>query len=209
MFGIVNFAVFITSSVLLNLTPGSDTIYILCKSVANGRRAGVVSALGISTGILIHTVLAALGLSIVLSQSALAFYLLKTAGAVYLGVMGVRAILSKESILMSSAGQESTAKIYRQGVITNTLNPKVALFFLAFLPQFVDPTASSGFLPFLLLGLTFFCTSTVWSCILAFSSSFLNALLVKNHSAAAILNKLSGVIYLGLGLNLLRARLEN
>lgn len=212
MFGIVGYSGFVLSSVLLNMTPGSDTIYVLTRGAVGGRKAGIVSALGISTGILIHTTLAAFGLSILLAQSVVAFNLLKIIGAAYLIIMGLRTILSKESLFAMDEKEkkpENLWKVYRQGVLTNVLNPKALLFFLALLPQFVDPQNTFGPLPFLLLGLTFFCTSTVWSLILAFISSFFSMLLQRSPLAHTIATKLSGCIYILLGLNVLRAKMAS
>ncbi len=155
MFGIVGYFSFVLSSVLLNITPGADTVYILTRSAVGGRKTGIVSALGISTGILIHTVLAALGLSAILASSKLLFNIMKLCGAIYLAVMGIKALLSKDSLISEENAQNTSLwHIYRQGVLTNALNPKVALFFLALLPQFVSADNPYGPLPFLLLGLS-------------------------------------------------------
>lgn len=211
MFGIVNFGAFLLSSVLLNITPGADTVYILGRSISGGRKNGVVSALGISTGVLVHTTLAAFGLSVVLAQSAAAFNLVKWAGAAYLVWMGIRALFSRGTA-MEKGGQPGTddgTRTYFQGVLTNVLNPKVALFFLAFLPQFVAPEHSAGPLPFLLLGLTFFCTSTVWCVIVACGSSAAALLLTRKQGMSALFGRLAGILYIGLGLNLLRAKLAS
>lgn len=210
MFGIVGYPAFVLSAVLLNMTPGADTIYILSKGAVGGRRCGVASALGISTGILIHTALAALGLSIILAQSALAFNLLKLAGAAYLIAMGVRTILSKKPLFSAGGAEgpreEGLGKVYRQGVLTNALNPKVALFFLALLPQFVDPASTFGPLPFLLLGLTFFTTCTIWCLFIAVLSGLVCRVLQSSARVQAAATKVSGGIYILLGLNVLRAR---
>ena len=206
MFGIINYSTFVLSSVLLNLTPGSDTIYILSRSIAGGRRQGIASALGISTGILLHTLLAAFGLSAVLASSVVAFNVMKWVGAAYLVVMGIRALLTKDSVFgTNGAQQQSTFTVFRQGVLTNALNPKVALFFLALLPQFVNPNQTYGPLPFVVLGFTFFVTSTLWCLVLAYGSSFVNRWL-KKPKAQHIANRLTGVIYILLGLNILRAK---
>lgn len=206
MFGIVGYKMFLLSGILLNLTPGSDTVYILTRAGVGGRKKGIASALGISTGILIHTVLAALGLSVILAKSAALFNAMKLAGAVYLAVMGIKTILSKDGIISHENNQkdENIFKVYRQGVLTNALNPKVALFFLALLPQFVSP----GPLPFLILGFTFFCTGTIWCTFLAYVASFISNFLQKNDKVKAIASKATGVIYILLGLNVLRAKME-
>lgn len=204
MFGIVGYFSFVLSSVLLNITPGADTIYILTRSAVGGRKKGIVSALGICTGILIHTVLAALGLSAILTGSKLLFNIMKFVGALYLALMGIKALLSKDSLISNDNAQNTSLwQTYRQGVLTNALNPKVALFFLALLPQFVSAENSYGPLPFLLLGLTFFTTSTVWCVLVAFISSFLSRLLNENSKVSLFANKFTGIIYIALGINIL------
>ena len=206
MFGIVNFGAFITAALILNITPGADTIYILSKSAVGGRRQGVASTLGVSTGILVHTVLAAFGLSAILAASTVAFNVVKMLGAAYLIFLGVRTIIKKEPLFAKSQnGGESFLKVYGQGVLTNVLNPKAALFFLTLLPQYVSPDSTYGPLPFLLLGLTFVCTSTCWCLVLAYFSSFISGLLSRSERVGSIANKVSGCVYIALGLNVLRA----
>jgi len=148
----------------LNLTPGSDTVYILGRSVAQGRGAGVASALGICVGSIFHTCAAALGLSAILATSALAFSAIKLLGGAYLVFLGVKMLLDRRQRLSlpSNFRWRTTEAAFRQGVLTNILNPKVTLFFLAFLPQFIDPTSNSKITAFLALGLTFVTTGTTW-----------------------------------------------
>ena len=128
--GIVNYGQFVVSAILLNLVPGSDTVYVLTRAIVGGRKKGVISALGISTGILVHTLLAAFGLSVILRESALAFNIMKIAGAGYLVFLGIKAVVSKKPLFDSDPESldESPLKVYRQGVLTNVLNPKAALF---------------------------------------------------------------------------------
>lgn len=208
--GIVNYGQFVVSAILLNLVPGSDTVYVLTRAIVGGRKKGVISALGISTGILVHTLLAAFGLSVILRESALAFNIMKIAGAGYLVFLGIKAVVSKKPLFDSDPESldESPLKVYRQGVLTNVLNPKAALFFLALLPQFVSQSAGSSPLPFLALGLTFFATSTIWSVVLAFAASFANALLRKNERVQNGAGKATGIIYILLGLNVLRSKIS-
>ncbi|MBR6549470.1 MAG: LysE family translocator [Clostridia bacterium] len=208
MFGIVNYTAFFLSSILLNITPGTDTIYILSRAVAGGRRQGIASALGISVGILIHTLLVALGLSALLASSATAFTVMKWLGAAYLVFMGLRTLFTRTELLATDhVGNQSMGKTFCQGVLTNGLNPKVALFFLSFLPQFVASNNGYGALPFILLGLTFFATSTVWCLILAYGASLVHHWL-RNQKTKMVVSKLSGVIYILLGLNVLRTKLS-
>lgn len=210
MFGIVNFQGFLIAALLLNLTPGADTIYILTKSAAGGRKQGMASALGISGGIFFHTILAALGLSAILATSAAAFTVMKTLGAVYLLYMGLRTLRKKESMFSAEKQSEATAfKTFRQGVITNVLNPKVALFFLAFLPQYVSQGDVGNPVPFLILGSTFVITSTLWTLLIAYFSAFFAGFLNKNEQISRWTNRVTGCIYIGLGLNVLRAKNNN
>lgn len=211
MFGIINYGVFIISVLALNLTPGADTMYILENSMSRGKKVGVMSALGINTGCIIHTILAALGLSAILAKSAYAFNIIKYLGASYLIYLGIRSLTSKSSMLMKKDNdkKDSLKKIYFQGIITNVLNPKVALFFLAFLPQFINPNNTYGAIPFLVLGFTFVIMGTMWSMTLAIFSSYITGNLSKKFGLANSLNKITGGIFIFLGLNLLRAKLGN
>src|ERR1051325_3118418 len=160
-----NFALFLTAGILLNLIPGPDTAYILGCSMAQGREAGIASAFGISVGSMFHTGAAALGLSAFLATTAWAFTAVKFVGAAYLIFLGARMLFQKQSGLPIPGRfrGSGSAAAFRQGILTNILNPKVALFFLAFLPQFIDPAAPSKVAAFLLLGFTFVFTGTLRS----------------------------------------------
>lgn len=202
MFGVENYIGFLIAGIILNLTPGSDTMYILTRSIAQGRKAGYYSVYGIVTGGLIHTMSASFGLSIILAKSALVFSIVKYCGVVYLIYLGIKMIGDKSSIFENNdkkIERLDLKKIYRQGVLTNVLNPKVALFFLAFLPQFINPDYAQGAIPFLLLGLTFMTTGTIWCLFLAYSSSLITGTLRKNDKIGKIMQKLSGLIFIGLG----------
>jgi threonine/homoserine/homoserine lactone efflux protein len=205
MFGIENYTGFIIAAIILNLTPGVDTLYILTRSVAQGKRAGLVSVAGIMTGCVIHVLCAAFGLSLILSTSATAFTLVKWAGAFYLVFLGVKTLLDKHTAFESvdnKLAPRNLIKIYRQGVITNVLNPKVALFFLSFLPQFVNPHAAQGPLPFLVLGSTFLVTSSIWFMVLTGTAAMITHTLRTNRRVGLFLQKLSGTIFIGFGLKL-------
>ncbi len=205
MFGIVHYGLFVLSGVILNITPGADTMYILGRSVFQGKKAGIVSVLGISTGGLGHTLLAAFGLSIILNQSIIAFHIVKYCGVIYLTYLGIRSLCSKENQLaLGEAGSERLSKIYLQGILTNLFNPKVALFFIAFLPQFIDGGSPYGPLPFVILGLTFLTTGTIWCLLIAVFSASATNKLRNNPKISTAFNKLTGVLFIGLGLNLLR-----
>ena len=205
MYGIDHYLVFVLSGILLNLTPGNDTIYILTRSIAQGRKAGIFSVLGISTGALTHTVLASLGLSVVLSRSIVLFNIVKLAGAGYLIYLGVKAFLSKTESFETPASVGKGVdyrKIYAQGYVTNLFNPKVALFFFSFLPQFINPSAGHSPIPFFILGCTFLTTGTLWCMVLALAASALSDALRKSPKISVIMRRLSGTVFIGLGLKI-------
>ena len=205
MFGIENYFAFLIAGILLNLTPGADTIYILTRSMAQGRRAGIYSVLGITSGSLIHTLFAAFGLSVILSTSAMIFNIIKYLGALYLCYLGIRMLLKRSQIFEGQNilfKKNRSLQVYRQGLITNLFNPKVALFFLSFLPQFINTDNAYGAIPFLLLGATFITTGTIWCLVLAYSASFMTKLLRRNKSIGMSMQKLSGAVFIILGLKL-------
>ena len=208
MFGIHHFELFLAAGILLNLTPGPDTAYILGRSIAQGRDAGIASALGICVGSLFHTCAAALGLSAILATSAVAFTAIKLLGGAYLIFLGTKMLLhrKRELTLPSNFGRSTTAAAFRQGVFTNVLNPKVALFFLAFLPQFIDPASSAKLLAFLALGLTFVMTGTIWCLLLAWFASAFSERLRANPTITAWLNRAVGSLFVFLGLRLATAK---
>ena len=146
-----------------------------------------------------------MGLSAILASSEVAFNIMKILGAVYLVYMGIKTILSKETMFrVGTENAQNLSAVFRQGVLTNALNPKVALFFLALLPQFVVPDNPYGPIPFLILGLTFFTTSIIWCLLLAYVGSFVSGFLNRNEKVSKFANKFAGVIYILLGLNILR-----
>ena len=201
MIGIQHYETFLLAGILLNLTPGNDTIYILSRTIAQGRKAGVMSVLGIATGSLVHTFFAAAGLSVIIAQSPVLFNIIKYAGAAYLFYIGVRMIFSRSSVLhLQDPGSEKYYKIYRQAVITNVLNPKVALFFISFLPQFIDPTYANHYLSFIVLGVTFTVTGTLWCLVLALFASCISTALIKNTRAGNYITKACGFVLVALGI---------
>lgn len=208
MFGIINYGVFFTSCIILHLTPGADTMYILGRTLSDGKNSGIVSVLGISTGVFFHTLLVAFGLSTILVKSIFAFNLIKYLGAFYLIYLGFKSILEKEKIekdnIDTNLPRKKLLEIYKQGILTNILNPKVAIFFLAFLPQFIDENSSYGIIPFLLLGISFIITSSIYGIILVLFASKL----LKGIEKTNIMKKVSGIIYIILGVMLLKAKLN-
>lgn len=207
MLGTQHLALFITSGILLNLTPGQDTLYIVGRSLSQGRRAGLLSVGGIAAGSSVHTLAAAFGLSAILATSASAFTVIKLAGAAYLVYLGVGMLRDRSPQLMPAAfGHETDWAILRAGFVTNLLNPKVALFFLAFLPQFVDPAASSRMLAFLFLGAVFIVNGTLWCLVLAFGAAGMSRRLRESPSAAVIVKRATGALFIGLGARLAASR---
>ena len=207
MFGIHDFGVFLVTGIVLNLTPGPDTLYILGRGMAQGRGAGIASALGIGTGSLVHTLAAALGLSALLATSASAFLAVKLAGAAYLIYLGCRMLFGRASaaIVQANFSTSGFSAIYRQGLLTNVLNPKVALFFLAFVPQFIAADSPAKFAAFVTLGVCFTITGTVWGLCLAWFSSFLGDRFRSNTNFAELLNRTAGALFVLLGIRLATA----
>ncbi len=209
MLGTQNLSTFILASFLLWITPGPDTLYVLARSIAQGRQAGWLSALGSSTGLLVHTTFAAFGLSTILATSAFAFTLVKIAGAGYLIYLGLEALLKKsQPAIAPETPLMNSWQLYRQGLVTNVFNPKVAIFFLAFLPQFVDPSRSLGALPFLLLGIFVTLGATVWCLIIAAFASKATQTIRSNSRMSGWLQRLAGCLYITLGLNLLKSKVQ-
>jgi len=204
IFGIHDFPLFLASGLLLNLTPGPDTAYILGRSIAQGRAAGLASAFGITIGSIFHTSAAALGLSAILATSVVAFGAIKLIGGAYLIFLGMKMFLERQGDwgLPTQFRRSTTAAAFRQGILTNALNPKVALFFLAFLPQFIDPASTAKVPAFIALGLTFVTTGTIWCLILAWFAASFSARLRANQTIAQWLNRAVGSLFVFLGARL-------
>jgi threonine/homoserine/homoserine lactone efflux protein len=212
MLGIHEFWLFIVSGLLLNVTPGPDMAYIIGRSVQLGWRGGAVAALGISIGCLVHVFAAAIGLSALLMASSAAFALVKWAGAAYLCFIGVKMLLSRPQAPADDAVTASSAlslrQVFWQGWLTDVLNPKVALFFLAFLPQFVAADAPHKAAAFALLGLIFVCNGTLWCLgVAAFAASAAGRIRQSGRALAWINRALGGLfLYLGVRVAMLQTR---
>lgn len=205
MFEIQNVSLFLISCILLNLTPGQDTIYIIGRSVVQGKKGGMVSALGIMSGVLVHTMLAAFGLSAILATSSIAFSVVKYLGAGYLIWIGIGFVRNETHHLQLGINgnlQQKLWKTYRQGMLTNILNPKVALFFLSFLPQFVSPETDFIFGSFMALGMIFFTTGSIWCIVLVYGSSWLSGKFYSGNKVGGLLKKITGTVFIGLGIKL-------
>jgi threonine/homoserine/homoserine lactone efflux protein len=193
---------FMTAALALNLTPGPDMLYVAARSAGEGRAAGVVSAFGIAAGTLVHIAAVALGLSALLAAVPVAYTAVRLAGGAYLVYLGIRALLRSSVPGPSEVRPAPLGTIFRQGVITNVLNPKVALFFLAFLPQFVDPTRGSMAWQVVFLGLLFNTSGTLVNVAVALGASGAAARLRSSSRSSRVLQRLTGVLFIGLGLRL-------
>lgn len=204
MLGTINLATFVITGIGLNIYPGPDTMYIMGRSLSQGRNAGIVSVCGISAGALCHTMCAGIVLSSILLASPRAFLLLKSAGSIYLVYLGIRCIFNRtraaDDFSESYLARQDNCQIFRQGFLTNIFNPKVALFFLSFLPQFVDPAHNYGFFSFLFLGCIFLTTGTLWCMFIATFSARMSRIIRKNDRAVYYLEKITGALYILIGL---------
>ena len=200
----MNLALFLTASLALIVTPGPDMIYVVTRGVSQGRRVGLVSAWGACAGLIFHTALAAAGLSALLRSSATAFMVVKYVGTAYLIYLGVRSLLSKNSFSLTgdAVPKAGLRKAFFQGVASNVLNPKIALFFLAFLPQFVHPATGSAASQMLVLGLAFTLLALAIFNIIAYFSGTLGEFLGRKPAFANILRWFTGSVLIGLGLRL-------
>ncbi len=203
--GAIHFPLFLLSCLILSATPGPATMYLLGRTLSQGRTVGIQSVLGVSTGTIVYTILTAAGLSAILAASATAFTGLKLAGAGYLVFLGLKTILTRSG----HAGEKETPKKggnpYFQGLVTQVLNPKLGAFMISFLPQFVDPLAR-GTAPFLELGLVLALVDTVWYLSLVTASAKAASAIRRHERALAFFQRWVGLVYVALGLNLLRAR---
>jgi threonine/homoserine/homoserine lactone efflux protein len=209
MLGIHHYWLFIATAVVLILTPGQDTFFILGRSIASGRPAGIAAALGISAGTVLHTCAAALGLSALLAASPQAFMAVKLAGAAYLLYIGVRTLLSRTTAVAGADARspgDGRWPAFRQGIVTNLLNPKVALFFLALMPQFISGNSTSKVGAFLVLGLSFVTLGLAWCTTLAIGAASLRRAFLRRRSLASWMNRIAGTMFIALGLRLAAAR---
>ena len=198
---VVDFWMFALASLLLNLTPGNDMIYVASRSTGQGVKAGIVSALGISCGCIIHMLAAVAGLSAILAKSSTAFDIIKYAGAAYLIFLGIKTFTSKTSPLkLESVKSSSYNKLFWQGLITNVLNPKVALFFLAFLPQFVSVHENNVHWQILFLGTWFNISGTVVNILVAVLFGKISGVLTRSPGFLQWQQRVTGFVLIGLGI---------
>ena len=196
-------ALFMTATLALNLAPGPDMLYVSTRSLAQGRRAGVISALGIAAGAVFHTIAIASGLAALLRALPLAYDVVRLVGAAYLIWLGVQALRGKAGPAADQPLDRADEwAMFRQGAITNILNPKVALFFLAFLPQFVDPARGSVALQLVVLGCLFNCSGTLVNIAVAYLAASAGRWLGARGHVERIFRWLTASVFIGLGLRL-------
>jgi threonine/homoserine/homoserine lactone efflux protein len=196
------FLIFLTAAITLIITPGPNTLYVTTRSMELGQKAGVVSAFGVGVGCLLHTSAAALGLSALLMSSDLAYEAIKYLGAAYLVYLGIRTVWERKSVISSSAERKiDSAGIFGESILTSLLNPKIALFFIAFLPQFADPTGSLAGQIFL-LGCTYSILCTTWYIIMGLLVGSASNWFAHQISFARLRSWVTGCILVALGLGI-------
>ncbi|WP_299673030.1 LysE family translocator [uncultured Roseobacter sp.] len=199
-------AVFVTASVALAMAPGPDNIFVLTQSALYGRMAGVIVTLGLCVGVMVHTTAVALGVAVIFQTSALAFTVLKLLGAAYLLYLAWKAFRAGTTEIGAAGGPLPPRALFLRGVVMNVTNPKVAIFFLAFLPQFADPARGSVTAQIFLFGLTFVvCALLVFSAV-AIAAGSLGTWLARRPQAQVVINRVAGVVFVGLALRLLASQ---
>ena len=203
MIPIPEIALFIAAAVALALAPGPDNVFVLMQSALHGPRAGIVVTLGLCTGLLVHTAAVVLGVAALVQTSAIAFTVLKLAGAAYLLYLAWGAFRARASGLPGNAPQALTvAALYHRGIIMNITNPKVAIFFLAFLPQFADAQRGPVWAQVMLFGALFIASAMVVFCTIAWAAGFLGSWLRRTPSAELIMNRVAGAVFIALAIRL-------
>lgn len=193
---------FLGASIALTVAPGPDNIFVMTQGIARGRKPAIVTALGMCSGVTVHTTAAAFGISAVFYSSAIAFTVVKSAGAAYLLYLAFRTLKERSAIRLSAADDLPAAALFRRGFIMNVLNPKVAMFFLAFLPQFVAPAAGRVPLQMLLLGLIFMVQSVVLFCLLGYFAGSIGSFILARPRIARYFDWLTAGVFLSLGVRL-------
>jgi threonine/homoserine/homoserine lactone efflux protein len=202
MSGILNFQLFVISAIIIVMAPGPDFLYVTTRGISQGKKAGVLSALGISVGLLIHTILAAFGLSAIIQASRIAYLVIKYIGAAYLVYLGIKTILSKKQ-QEETAGAENFKKgAFHQGILTNVFNPKAIVTFMAFLPQFVDSRISHPIAQFTLLGCILALVAAIWFSFTGYFSGLIGNFIKNSHHFQNGIKYLSGSVLVLLGLRL-------
>jgi len=196
------YGLFLVAALAVIIAPGPDIFYVLSRAVSSGRRIGCIAAFGIAWGEVVHTILAILGLAALIQTSALAFIVLKYVGGAYLIYLGLRALHEPSQIALETFALASGRKAFRQGVLTNLFNPKAVLFFVTFLPQFVNPSSGHVQLQLALLGLTFAVLDVIALVALAFAAGTVHSWLARKPKTAKCVRVGTGSILVGLGIRL-------
>jgi len=205
MFEILSFETiiaFVTASIVLSLVPGPDNIFVMTNSALKGWKVGFYITIGLCTGLIGHTILVAIGVSVIFQTSLLAFNGLKIIGACYLVYLGWLSLQSKELKIGSTASENANKSYFVTGVVMNLTNPKVALFFLVFLPQFVNPINGSVTIQIFQLGFLFILSALCVFSSIAFLGSFLEAYLKKSSAVNKNINNIAALVYFALAINL-------
>ncbi len=204
MFGITDLYLFIIAGLLLNITPGADMLYILTNTFQKGLKAGVIATLGISTGCLFHVFLAVIGLSAILQSSPTAFLIVKYLGAIYLVYLGFGMLIKKQKKfdIDKNIDKKTIKNVFSKGVLINALNPKVAIFFITFLPQFVDINVESKSMAFLILGLIFIFFGTIVNIVIAYFALKGSSKLSLSKFFIKLINKVTGLLFIGFAFRL-------
>jgi len=190
---------FISVASIVVFIPGPNTLYIVARSIQQGRLAGFVSSLGVQVGTMVHMAAAAVGISALLVSSSWAFQVVKYAGAVYLIYLGIRTLLTKEKIQHANVERAKLSRVFYQGVVVNVLNPKTALFFFAFLPQFINPARGAVAIQVAMLGTILIFLGTLSDSIYALASGTIGNWLRGNLKFVRAQRYVAGTIYIGLG----------
>lgn len=193
---------FLGASIALTVAPGPDNIFVMTQGVARGRKPAIVTALGMCSGVSVHTVAAAFGISAVFYSSAVAFTVVKSAGAAYLLYLAFRTLKERSAIRLAATDELPAAALFRRGFIMNVLNPKVAMFFLAFLPQFVAPAAGRVPLQMLLLGLIFMVQAVVIFCLIGYFAGSIGSFILARPRIARYFDWLTAGVFASLGVRL-------
>ncbi len=197
---------FLGASVALTIAPGPDNIFVLTQGIARGRRPAIITALGMCSGISMHTIAAAFGISAVFYSSLVAFNAVKYAGAAYLLYLAYKTLKERSAVKLMNADERSDASLFKRGFIMNVLNPKVAMFFLAFLPQFVSPQTGYFPLQMLMLGLIFMLQAVVIFCLIGYFSGGIGSFILARPKIAKYFDWLTAGIFASLGVKLALAQ---
>lgn len=193
---------FLGASVALTVAPGPDNIFVMTQGIARGRKPAIVTALGMCSGVSVHTIAAAFGISAVFYSSAVAFTVVKSAGAAYLIYLAFKTLKERSAIRLTAAEELPAAALFRRGFIMNVLNPKVAMFFLAFLPQFVAPATGPVPLQMLVLGFVFMAQAVVIFCLIGYFAGSIGSFILARPRIARYFDWLTAGVFAALGVRL-------